>query len=139
MRARRQHGILANTMAELLIALAPLSLLVGLALFALLVPPKLVALTALALMALGLVGGVPSGLYYHVALRRELLRVGPLPRGWYWHPQRHHGRLDHAARQRLRPWFFVGGIGFLLICTGCALALTAAALWLRGEGAGMLA
>ncbi len=122
-------------MAELFIALAPLFALAGLAFAALLLPLAWIAGTALALMALGTLLGVPGGFYYHVVLRRELLRVGRLPRGWFWQPQRHHRLLDHAALRRLRPWFFVGGFGFASIITGALLALTALALWFRGANA----
>ena len=123
-----------TVVAELIVALGPLLLLMSLALVALLVPLKVLAIAALVLTAIGWLVGLPSGLYYHVALRRELVRVGKLPRGWYWHPQRHHALLDHAALRRLRPWFMVGALGFMLIVAGCALALTALALWFRDQG-----
>lgn len=125
-------------MLELFIALAPLLALVGLALIALLVPIKLLAITSAVLTVLGWLVGAPCGFYYHVLLRRELILTGELPRGWYWHPQRHHARLDHVALRRLRPWFLVGGFGFLLIALGCALALMALVLWFRSQ-AGVLA
>jgi hypothetical protein len=120
-------------LAELLIALAPLLALVGLALVALLVPFQQLAAAALAMMAVGFVIGVPSGLYYHVLLRRELAARGPLPRGWYWKPQEHQRALDRGVSRRLWPWFAVGGLGFLLIMTGFGLAVTALLLWFRAE------
>jgi len=121
-------------MAELIVALAPLILLVGLALTAIFVPLQVLASFALALMALGFVLGMPAGLGYHVVLRRELLLVGALPRGWYWRPQKHHRLLDLPAQRRLRPWFVVGAGGFLLIVVGFALAALALALWFRTGG-----
>src|SRR4051794_14130505 len=105
-------------MAELIVALAPLMLLAGVALTAIFVPLEVLASFALALMAFGFLLGMPAGLGYHVVLRRELLRVGALPRGWYWRPQSHHPLLDASALRRLRPWFVVGAGGFLLIIVG---------------------
>jgi len=119
-------------MQEVLLVLVVLAL-IALAMGVLLVPLKLLAITAGSLVAVGWLIGLPGGLYYHVALRRELLRVGPLPPRWYWNPVSHHERLDHAALRRLRPRFFVGGMGFLLIVAGCALALTALVLWFRAQ------
>jgi hypothetical protein len=121
-------------MAELIVALAPLLLLALLALTAMFVPLSVLASFALSLMAFGFVVGLPAGLGYHIVLRRELLRVGPLPRGWYWSPQTHHALLEGPAVRRLRPWFVVGAGGFLLIIVGFALAALALALWFRSGG-----
>jgi hypothetical protein len=121
-------------MAELIVALAPLVLLAGLALIAMFVPLQVLTGFALALMAVGFVLGMPAGLGYHVVLRRELLRVGPLPRRWYWSPQAQHHLLDASALRRLRPWFVVGAAGFLVIIVGFALAVLALALWFRTGG-----
>lgn len=122
-------------MTELLIALVPLLLLAGLALTALYVPLPLIGSFALSLMAVGFLFGVPAGLVFHLVLRRELLRVGALPRGWYWHPQRHTGPLQPAALRRIRPWFLLGAGGFVLIIAGFALSVLALALWFRAGGA----
>jgi hypothetical protein len=121
--------------AELVIALAPLLALVALALLALFVPLQLLALGALALMALGFLLGVPTGLYYHVLLRRELLAEGALPKGWYWQPQKHHAALSRERGRRLLPWFLAGALGFALIMLGFLLAVTAFLLWFRAERA----
>ena len=106
-------------------ALAVFGSLAGLALLVLYVPPVFVAWTALGLTAFGFVFGVPTGLYYHVVLRRELLKLGPLPTRWYLHPHRLHDQLDDAALRRVTRWFFMGGFGFVLIVAGFALALVA--------------
>lgn len=121
-------------MAELLIALAPLVALAGLALLVLLVPLEIVAGLALSLIAVGVLVGVPTGLYYHVLLRRALLSRGRLPKGWYWKPQQHEATLERSSVQRLRPWFYVGGFGFLLVVTGFTLAVSALLVWLRTQG-----
>lgn len=122
-------------MAELLIALAPLLALVGLAILATLLPLSWIASGSLALMLLGFLFGVPSGVYYHVLLRRELRRQGPVPKGWYWQPQHYHHTLAAPAVAGLRPWFLLGAAGFGLIILGFALAVLALALWFRSGGA----
>ena len=125
-------------MGELLIALLPIVLVAGLALLAIFIPLKALAASSLALMALGLVAGVPSGLLYHVLLRRELLQQGALPSDWYWHPQRYHAGLGRVASARLRPWFLAGALGFLMIVLGFVLAVTTLALWFRGDPTAVL-
>jgi hypothetical protein len=107
---------------ELLITLLGLALLGGLALAVASFPPVALLWTAAALSALGCILGIPGGVAYHLALRRELLKRGALPPGWLWHPTRLHEQLDDAANGRIRPWFLAGGMGFLLIMLGAALA-----------------
>ena len=60
---------------------------------------------------------------YHVVLRRELLRLDALARGWLLRPTSFHGALDELGMSRMRPWFFAGGLGFLLIMLGGSLLL----------------
>jgi hypothetical protein len=120
-------------MAELGIVLAPLLLLVAFALAAMLVPLPVIAASAATLMASGLLVGVPSGLYYHVLLRRALLRRGALPRGWYWNPQAHHDDVDLASVRTLMPWFWLGALGFGLIVLGFVVAVAALLLWFRAQ------
>ena len=122
-------------MAELLIALAPLLALIGLALVAMFIPLPALVTAAFGLMGAGLALGVPTGLYYHVLLRRELSARGALPKGWYWRPQKFHAELDRTARRRLTPWFVAGALGFALINGGFALAVTALFMFLRSERA----
>ena len=120
-------------MAELGIALAPLLLLVGFALLVILVPLAVIAGAALTLMGIGLAVGVPSGLYYHVLLRRALKRRGPLPRGWYWNPQQHHEDIDPESVRTLMPWFLAGALGFGLIVLGFIVSVAALLLWFRAQ------
>ena len=109
-------------MPELLLTALGLTLLGGLAFAVAVVPPFLLLWTAAALSGLGCLLGVPGGVAYHLALRRELLRQGELPHGWLWHPTRLHDQLDDSANERIRPWFLLGGFGFLLIMLGASLA-----------------
>ena len=126
-------------MGELWIALAPLAVVVALGLVGTLVPLAWLLFGALGLFAAGLLVGLPSGVRYHVVLRRALLACGPLPASWYWHPHRYHDALSPRARREVMPWFLLGAFGFALILAGCALGVTALALWLRADGVGALA
>jgi hypothetical protein len=85
---------------EILMVLGVVVLLSGLSLLALSVPPLVIAWICLGMIAAGFLLGVPAGFTYHVLLRRELLRLGELPRGWYWRPFVHHERLDDDAIAR---------------------------------------
>jgi ABC-type multidrug transport system permease subunit len=120
-------------MAEMLIAVAPLLGLAALALVGVFVPLKLIASAAISLMGVGLLFGVPCGIYYHLLLRRALILRGSLPRGWYWNPARYHAELDDATERGLRPWIISGALGFGLIMLGLLLAITALVLWFRGQ------
>lgn len=122
-------------MGELVIALAPIVLLGLLSLLVSYVPLSYIVGTSLILIGVGGLFGLPAGVGYHVALRRELLRRGPLPARWLWEPTHQHRLLDAAAQARIRPWFAVGAAGFLLIVVGALLGVVALALWFRAGGA----
>jgi hypothetical protein len=97
--------VLLGTLAFLVASLAPLTL---------------VWMSA-AVVGVGCLIGLPTGIGYHVVLRRELLRLGPLPPGWLWSPTKHHEQLDSAGMNRVRPWLWSGGVSFLVIMLGLAL------------------
>jgi hypothetical protein len=122
-------------MGELVVALAPLVLLALVSVLASYVPLTYLGVASLAMVGLGSLFGLPSGIWYHVVLRRELLARGPLPKGWLWQPTHQHDLLDAAARSRVRLWFVLGGAGFLLIIAGALLGVLALALWYRAGGA----
>lgn len=109
-------------MLELLAVVVGLALLGGGALLVATLPPLTLLWTSAALSAVGCLVGVPCGALYHLVLRRELLREGPLPSGWLWHPTRHHGQLAATGRARIWPWFVLGALGFLLVMLGASLA-----------------
>jgi hypothetical protein len=71
-------------------------------------------------IALGLLLGVPTGFVYHVKLRAALLAQGDLPRRWWVRPFELHERLAEPELRRMRPWFMLGGAGFLLCVLGIA-------------------
>jgi hypothetical protein len=118
-------------MLEALLALGCVGLLGTLSVLVVTVPPLTLAYASLGLCAAGVLLGVPLGLVYHVALRRELLRQGPLPARWYMAPQRYHQALDAAALRRVLPWFYAGGLGFGLVVFGMMVAVVCLASQFR--------
>lgn len=67
----------------------------------------------------GLVTGVPTGFWYHVALYRALRPRGPLPARWWLHPVPLHARLRQEERFGVLRWFAIGGFGFAIVVVGC--------------------
>ena len=110
-------------MIEALVALAiALALSLGF-----LAPWLWIAAAGALAIAAGLLVGVPTGFWYHVALGRALRAHGALPARWWVRPTAFHSGLSEAERARVLPWFFAGGAGFALTVVGCA-ALALAAL-----------
>jgi hypothetical protein len=85
------------------------------------VPWPTLLVTGLVTTAVGLVVGVTTGFWYHVALGRAILASGTLPPRWWWHPVSLHDRLQPADRRGVMPWFYVGAAGFFLTVVGIAL------------------
>lgn len=75
------------------------------------------------ILAGGLLIGIPSGLWYHVALYRALKRLMPLPSGWWRAPVKLHHRLTPSEFRPVRPWFVAGAAGFVLCCVGGMAAI----------------
>ena len=107
-------------MLEGWIALALLVALAGGA-AALAVAPDLLLLGGAWLTAAGLAFGVPTGLVYHLALRRALRAAGRLPARWWLRPTALHGALPEPDRLRVLAWCGAGAAGFALCVLGCAL------------------
>ena len=84
-------------MAEIGIAVVLLAALGALAV-ALAVAPATLLVAGVWLVASGLAFGVPTGLLYHVALRRSLLAAGRLPARWWWSPTALHDAIPDADR-----------------------------------------
>jgi hypothetical protein len=72
----------------------------------------------LAVVGLGLSIAIPTGLWYHLRLRRVLLKQGDLPRTWWLYPTRLHDRLGDEKEWVLRP-FYVGAFGMAVSIVGC--------------------
>lgn len=88
------------------------------------------------LSAAGFAIGIPTGTMYHVALWRELRHLpGGVPARWIWNPIAHHHKLSDSALRRVRPWFYVGGFGFVVISAGLAMMVVAMVSVLVGLGA----
>jgi hypothetical protein len=111
---------------ELWIALGLLAALGALAVLLVVGPPSLVV-AGFWLAAVGLAFGVPTGLVYHLALRRALGAAGLLPARWWLHPTALHGEIPAGDRARVLAWCYVGAAGFLVTVLGCALV--ALAVW----------
>ncbi|MBM4133339.1 MAG: hypothetical protein FJ245_06165 [Nitrospira sp.] len=107
------------------IALVFLSLLaIGLlGLATTLLTPQLMTAVGLLTLLLGLVVGVPTGLWYHVVLYRVLSKKNVLPAKWWWAPADLHPHLTHDELAQIKPWFALGGIGFLLSLAGGLAAM----------------
>jgi hypothetical protein len=69
----------------------------------------------------GLLVGVPTGLWYHVLLYRALRPRGALPRNWWLRPDRLHALLAEDQLRRVMRPFRWGAAGFVLSIVGCAL------------------
>ena len=97
---------------------------VGLAAFlATILTPHLVAALGLGTLLLGLLLGVPTGFWYHVILYRCLQARIPLPRRWWVSPADLHSHLAEAERRPIRPWYRIGGVGFVLCVLGGLAAI----------------
>jgi hypothetical protein len=73
------------------------------------------------LVAAGLGFGLPTGLLYHVALRRSLARTGALPERWWLHPLALHGRVPAEDLLPVLAWCRLGALGCGVAFLGCAV------------------
>ena len=104
-------------MVELLIVLA----LVVSAFLATIVPWPSLFMAGVLTTAAGLLFGVATGLWYHVALARVLFAARALTPRWWLRPASLHGRLDGAGQRRVMPWFYAGAVGFFVTIVGLGL------------------
>lgn len=107
-------------MIEAWVALGLLALL-GAAGATLVIGPETLLLAGFWISAGGLGFGVPTGLLYHLALRRALLRAGRLPRRWWLRPTALHDAIPPAERLRVLGWCGAGAAGFAISLLGCVL------------------
>jgi hypothetical protein len=87
----------------------------------------------LSFLTAGIIEGIPTGLYYHIVLYRVLHPRGKLPPGWWISPSQYHVHLSKEEARRVRRWFFLGGMGFLLCIVGGLLALSGMAFGAVGS------
>ena len=85
---------------------------------------------ALGALVVGLVVGVPTGFWYHVVLYRIVSARIAVPRKWWLSPSDLHVHLTGAEQRRIRLWYRLGGIGFVLSVVG-GLAAIAGLLMVR--------
>jgi hypothetical protein len=77
--------------------------------------------TGLWLVVAGLGFGLPTGLLYHVELRRSLLALGRLPERWWLHPIALHPLLPPEDTFRVMAWCRLGAFGCAVAFVGCAV------------------
>jgi hypothetical protein len=69
----------------------------------------------------GLAFGVPTGIFYHLALRRSLLRKGQLPASWWLRPTQLNKCIADADRRLVLGFCYAGAAGFLVTLLGCVI------------------
>jgi hypothetical protein len=74
-------------------------------------------------LLLGLALGVPTGFWYHVILYQFVSTRIPLPRRWWLSPSDLHRHLTDAEQRRIKPWYRIGGVGFVLSVAGGLAAI----------------
>jgi hypothetical protein len=89
-------------------------------------PPDTLFLAGVRLAAAGLAFGVPTGLVYHLELRRALLVADALPARWWLRPTSLHAGIPADRRARVLAWCYAGAAGFLVSVLGCAVVAVAA-------------
>jgi hypothetical protein len=72
-------------------------------------------------VAAGLALGLPTGLVYHLELRRSLAARGELPRRWWLHPIALHHLLPPEDSFRVLAWCRLGALGCGVAFLGCAV------------------
>ena len=73
------------------------------------------------LVAAGLGFGLPTGLLYHVELRRSLLAHGRLAPRWWLHPIALHPLLPAEDVFRVMAWCRLGAFGCAVAFLGCGV------------------
>jgi hypothetical protein len=110
-------------MLEILLVFATIIFLGFLGFLATILTPRLMTTIGLVTLALGLLVGVPTGVWYHVLLYRILSLRMALPPRWWWSPVDLHPHLTEQEMTRLKPWFTIGGVGFALSLVGGLAAM----------------
>jgi hypothetical protein len=85
------------------------------------VPPYALLAVGAWLVAGGLACGLPTGVVYHLVLRRSLLALGVLPRRWWLHPLALHPLLPTEDAPRVLLWCRLGALGCAIAFIGCAV------------------
>ena|SRR5205085_12664411 len=110
-------------MLEITLLLGALALIGSIGYLATVVTPDLVLTIGIVLLVGGLLEGVPTGLWYHVVLRRMIAAKGPVPPRWWLNPSKLHPALTAEEHRRVRFWFALGGLGYLIAVAGGVAAI----------------
>ena len=51
-----------------------------------------------------------------------------MPWRWWVHPVALHSDLRREERERVLPWFFAGGVGFVFVVIGCVVVVAGVGL-----------
>ena len=73
----------------------------------------------LALVGLGLLVGVPTGVWYHVRLYRAVRAKRAVPARWWVRPDKLHKELTDEERAVVMRPFYAGAAGFVISMLGC--------------------
>jgi len=110
-------------MIEILLVLSTVVAVGALGLMTTMLTPRLMTELGFWMLMVGLMTGVPAGLWYHVVLYRALAHRMTVPPRWWITPVALHPQLAQEDLARVRPWFRLGGIGFALSLAGGLAAM----------------
>jgi hypothetical protein len=110
-------------MLELALALVAVSVVGLVALLSTIFSYSLVTVVGLTTLVVGLALAVPTGFWYHVVLYRFVSSRVPVPPTWWLSPSNLHRHLTDAEHRRIRPWYRIGGFGFVLCVAGGLAAI----------------
>jgi hypothetical protein len=110
-------------MLEITLALAAVTALAMVGLLLTVVSYGVVTLAGFTALAVGLVLAVPTGFWYHVVLYRSVSSRVAVPPTWWLAPANLHRHLTEAEHRRIRPWYRMGGLGFVLCVAGGLAAI----------------
>lgn len=83
--------------------------------------PEALLVAGLWAVAAGLGFGLPTGLLYHLALRRSLTRTGRLPRRWWLRPIALHPLVPPEDAFAVLAWCRLGALGCAVAFLGCGV------------------
>ena len=110
-------------MQELLLVFAGVVGLVLIGFISVVITPQIMIELGLWVLAVGLLIGIPTGLWYHVVLYKQFAPRTTLPPRWWRAPVELHPLLTPQEFRRVRPWFVAGAAGFVLCCIGGLAAI----------------
>lgn len=110
-------------MLEFALVLATLLVVGLLGLLTTILTPQLMTEVGLWTLIVGLVARIPTGFWYHVMLYRLLAKKTAVPVGWWWSPADFHQQLARDEVALIKPWFMLGGVGFMLCLAGGLAAM----------------